>query len=172
MKGKGSYALFFLVTVMVQVFLLNNLTVSVLFAPMAYVACLIMMPLDSSPIKMLLTALAIGLLMDFTMGTEGLNVIATLPVAFFRRPILSFVAGFSDFDKEEGAPSEKRLGVYRYHRYIVTMVVFHSLLLFSVEHLSFDNFGLFLARFVCSTLASLVAVYFLLLLFTPKFSAK
>ena len=172
MKGKGSYILFFIVTLMVQIFLLNNLTVSVLFAPMAYIVCVIMMPLDSSPLKMLLTSLAIGLLMDLTMGTEGLNVIATLPMGFFRRPILNLVAGFSDFDKEESAPSVQRLGVYRYHRYIVTMVVLHSLLFFGFEHLTFDNFGFFAARLACSTLASLAMVYFLQLLFNPKFLNK
>lgn len=172
MKGKASYTLFFLVTLMVQIFLLNNLTVSVLFAPMAYVACIIMMPLDASPLKMLLTSLVIGLLMDLTMGTDGLNIIATLPLGFFRRPILNLVAGFSDFDKEESAPSEKRLGTYRYHRYVVTMVVLHSLLFFGVEHLTFDNFGFFATRLLCSTLASLAMVYFLLLLFTSKLSVK
>ena len=170
MKGKASYTLFFLVTLMVQIFLLNNLTVSVLFAPMAYVACIIMMPLDASPLKMLLTSLVIGLLMDLTMGTMGLNTLVTLPMAFFRRPILHTFAGLSSISKEEGIPSVKRLGM-RFHRYAIAMIVIHSLLFYFAEWLSFDNFGTLVLRIICSTLCSLILDYIIVMLFMKRLSA-
>ena len=96
--------MFFAVVAMLQIFLLNNLTVSVRFAPMVYVVCLVMLPLEISQMRILLVGLLLGVLMDVTMGVNGLNVVATLPVAFFRRPILHFVAGFSDLAKADGVP--------------------------------------------------------------------
>ena len=161
MNNRGAYILFFAVVAMLQIFLLNNLTVSVRFAPMVYVVCLVMLPLEM-----------LGVLMDVTMGVNGLNVVATLPVAFFRRPILHFVAGFSDLAKADGVPSPERLGSYRFHRYVVSMVVLHSMLFFGFEWLSFDNFGFFLTRLLCSTASSLALDYLLIFLFMPKLSPK
>lgn len=172
MNNRGAYILFFAVVAMLQIFLLNNLTISVRFAPMVYVVCLIMLPLEISPMRILLVGLLLGLLMDVTMGVNGLNVIATLPVAFFRRPILHFVAGFSDLAKAEGVPSPERLGGHRFHRYVVSMVVLHSILFFGFEWLSFDNFGFFLTRLLCSTAASLALSYLLIFVFIPKLSSK
>ena len=57
-------------------------------------------------------------------------------------------------------------------RYIISIVSLHSLLFFSFEHLSFSNFGFFLARFVCSTIATLCLVYLMLVIFIPKLTAK
>lgn len=172
MNNRGVYILFFAVVAMLQIFLLNNLTISVRFAPMVYVVCLVMLPLEISQMRILLVGLLLGVLMDVTMGVNGLNVVATLPVAFFRRPILHFVAGFSDLAKAEGVPSPERLGGHRFHRYVVSMVVLHSMLFFGFEWLSFDNFGFFLTRLLCSTASSLALVYLLIFLFMPKLSPK
>lgn len=170
MKDKGSYILFFAVCLLLQILLLNRISLTTLLAPTVYVACIIIMPLDSSQFRMLITGLLVGMLMDVTMGTSGLNVLATLPIAFFRRPILHFMAGFSDIAKEEGAPTAGRLGRYRFHRYVISMVALHSLLFFGFESLTFDNFVFLLLRLLCSAAATLLLVYLLILLFTPKLS--
>ncbi len=171
-SNKGAYIMFFAVVAMLQIFLLNNLTISTRFAPMVYAVCLVMLPLEISQMRILLVGLLLGMLMDATMGVNGLNVIATLPIAFFRRPILHFVAGFSDLAKADGIPSPERLGGHRFHRYVVSMVGLHSALFFGFEWLSFDNFGYFLTRLLCSTAASLACSYLLILVFTPKLSPK
>lgn len=172
MNNRGAYILFFAVVAMVQIFLLNNLTISTRFAPMVYAVCIIMLPLEISQSRILLVGLLLGALMDVTMGVNGLNVIATLPIAFFRRPILHFVAGVSDLGEKDGIPSPVRLGGHRFHRYVVSMVVLHSLLFFGFERLSFDNFGFFLSRLLCSTAASLAISYLLIFVFIPKLSPK
>ncbi len=171
MKNAGAYTLFFAVVLFVQVFLLNNITASVLFAPMAYIACLVMMPLETSQIKMLTFALLLGLLMDASMGVVALNIAATLPVAFFRPLILEYLAGFND-PAVEGTPTAKKMGALRFHRYIVSMVVLHSLLLFGLEWFSFENLGFLALRILCSTLASLGFVYLMIIVFTSKLSSK
>jgi hypothetical protein len=108
--------------------------------------------------------------MDITMGTAGLNTMVTLPIAFFRRPLLFALGGLSPMSKEEGIPSVKRLGL-RFHRYFIIMIILHSLLFYFVEWLSFDNFGTLVLRIVCSTLCSLVLDYIILSLFMKRLSA-
>ena len=162
--------MFAFVVLFVQVFVLNNLSVTPIIAPMVYIVLLVMMPLDSSQWTMLGVAAALGLVMDITMGTPGLNTLVTPPVAFFRRQILYTLAGFSPMSKEEGVPLPKRHGM-RFHRYAIIMIVIHSVLFYLVEWLSFDNFGMLLLRIFCSTLLSLLLDYILIILFMKRLSA-
>ena len=164
------YIMLTLVVLFVQVFVLNNLSISPLVAPMVYIVLILMMPIESSQWKMLGVGLLLGITMDLTMGTAGLNTLVTLPVAFFRRPLLYALTGLSPMSKEEGIPSVKRLGM-RFHRYFVIMIVLHSLLFYFAEWLSFDNFGILLLRILCSTLCSLVLDYIIIMLFMKRLSA-
>lgn len=158
-----------LVVLFVQVFVLNNLSISPLIAPMVYIVPILLMPIDSSQWKMLGAALLLGVVVDISMGTAGLNTLVTLPIALFRRPLLYALAGLSSISKEEGVPSVKRLGM-RFHRYFITMIVLHSLLFYFVEWLSFDNFGTLLLRILCSTLCSLLLDYIIISLFMKRLS--
>ena len=115
MKRASEYIFFVVVVLAVQILLLNNLTFSTYLAPLAYIVCLILTPLGTSPLKMILIGLALGVTMDLTMGTMGLNVLATLPMAYFRRPILHFVASYTDVDNETGVPSDRRIALF--HNY-------------------------------------------------------
>lgn len=164
------YTMLTLVVLFVQVFVLNNLSISPLVAPMVYIILIVMMPIESSQWKMLGVGLLLGVAMDVTMGTAGLNTLVTLPIALFRRPLLYALTGLSPMSKEEGIPTIKRLGV-RFHRYFAIMIVLHSLMFYFAEWLSFDNFGMLLLRILCSTLCSLVLDYIIILLFMKRLSA-
>lgn len=172
MERQRHYILFVMVVLALQCLLLNHLTISTLFAPMVYVAILIVMPLDSSQLKMLITALLLGAFIDVTMGTVGLNVLATLPVAMLRRPMLRHVANLSDYALANDIPTIKLLGVRRFYTYIAAMVVLHSLIFFTMEQLSFFNFWYFVLRLVICTLSSVLLVMVLLRLFNTRFEAK
>lgn len=169
MKLRG-YTMLVLVVFFVQVFVLNNLTITPLVAPMVYITVLLLLPIEYSQWKMLFAGALLGLVMDVTMGTAGLNMLVTLPIAFFRRPLLSVLGGVSSISKEDGIPSSKRLGS-RFHRYFIIMVVFHSLLFYFAEWLSFDNLSMLMSRIVCSTLCSLVLDYIIIGLFRKRLSA-
>lgn len=158
------------VVLFVQLFVLNNLSITPLVAPMVYIILILLLPLEYSQWKMLAAGLILGVLMDVTMGTAGLNTLVTLPVAFFRRPLLSLFGGFSSISKEEGIPSIKRLGM-RFHSYFIGVVVLHSVLFYFAEWLSVDNFGTLLLRILCSTLTSLALDYIILTLFHKRLSA-
>lgn len=169
MRNKA-YILLLIVVLILQIFVLNNLAISPLVAPVVYIVLLIMMPIESSQWKMLLAALALGVVMDLTMGTAGLNTIATLPVAYLRHFILFSLTGLSTISTEEGIPSAKRLGI-RFHRYVIVMILLHALIFYSMEWLSFRNLDIFALRLLCSTLCSLVLDYLLILIFSKRLSA-
>ena len=164
------YTMLTLVVLFVQVFVLNNLSISPRVAPMVYIVLLLLMPIESSQWKMLGVGLLLGVAMDLTMGTAGLNTLVTLPIALARRPLLYLFAGLSPMSKEDGIPTIKRLGI-RFHRYFIIMVVLHSILFYFIEWLSFDNFGTLVLRIICSTLASLLLDYIIVMLLMKRLSA-
>ena len=164
------YIILTLVVLFVQIFVLNNLSISPLVAPMVYIVLILMMPIESSQWKMLGVGVLLGMLMDLTMGTAGLNTLVTLPIAVFRRPLLYALSGLAAISKEEGIPSVKRLGV-RFHRYIIVVITLHSVLFYLMEWLSFDNLATLILRIVCSTLCSLLLDYIIIILFTKRLSA-
>ena len=169
MRLKG-YLMLAALVLFVQVFVLNNLSISPYIAPMVYIVLIVMMPIEASQWKMLGVAAALGLLMDFTMGTLGLNMLVTMPVAYFRRPILYTFTGLSTISKEEGMPTLRKLGV-RFHRYAITLIVIHSVLFYLAEWLSFNNFGTLVLRILISTLISLLLDYVIMMLFMKRLSA-
>ena len=165
-----AYILLLVVVVVLQGLVLNNLAITPLVAPMVYIVLLIFLPIETSQWKMLGAGLALGVVMDVMMGTVGLNLLSTLPIAYFRRMLLFSSTGLSSISTEEGIPSPKRLGV-RFHNYVVLVVVLHSLIFYTCESLSFSNFGVLVLRIVCSTVISLVLDYILILLFSKRLSA-
>lgn len=165
----GAYILLVIVVLLLSL-VLNNLAITPILAPMVYILLLVFLPIETSQWKMLGAGVLLGLAMDFLMGTVGLNLLATLPIAYFRRIILFSLAGLSAVSNEEGVPSPKRLGI-RFHRYVVAMVVLHSLIFYSFEWLSLSNFYMLVLRIVCSTLVSLGLDYILIHLFSKRLSA-
>ena len=170
MRWRG-FILFSMVVLLVQVVLLNNLILTPYVAPMVYIAVVMLMPIESSQWKMLGVGLLIGLLMDFAMGTAGLNLLSTLPVAYLRHILLNTLGGISSISKEEGIPSVKRLGS-RFHRFVIVVVVLHSLLFYSFEWLSLSNLGFWALRTLCSTLASLLLIYLLMAIFSKQLTQR
>lgn len=163
--------LFSFVVLLLQMVLLNNLALSPYVAPMVYIAIIAMLPVETSQWKMLGIGLLLGVLMDLTMGTAGLNLLATLPVAYFRRFILGLLCGLSSISNEEGIPTVKRFGS-RFHRYLIVVVLLHSLIFYSFEWLSLSGIGFLMLRILCSTLISLVMIYLLVIIFAKQLSRR
>ena len=171
MHRAGYYILLFAVTAMLQIFFFNHLLLWSCFAPMVYVAFLVMLPLNAPSIVVLLSGLAMGWTMDWTMGTVGLNTIATLAVAYLRRPILNLTLG-AEIVRDGGLPSVARMGRWQFWQYLVAMIVIHGAIFFGFEAFTTAYLWYQILRFVVSTLASILFVRLIIALFTPKRSVR
>jgi len=139
------YALLFLVAALLQIFLFNNLSLSVYLNPLVYVVFIALLAMETTPIRMLLAGLAMGLAMDWTMGAAGVNTIATVFVAFVRIHLLNFVCGKENVH-DGGVPSARRLGEKSFTVYLALMVVLHNAIFFYMEALSWSHALLTLLR--------------------------
>lgn len=158
------YIALFLTATLSQIFIFDNLSPSVYIAPLVYIVFIVMLPVESTQIVMLASGVALGFVMDATMGTDGLNSIATIFIAFFRSPLIKLILGKERAD-DRGAPSEVLFGDSDYLRYVASMVAIHHFVFFAFESLSIAHLPYTLLRFGASTLVSLLFVWLIARIF-------
>lgn len=171
MHRAGYYILLFAVVAMLQTFFFNHLTLWSCFAPMVYVAFVMMLPLNMSSIWVLLSGLVMGVTMDFAMGTAGLNTIATLFVAYLRWPLLNLILG-AEVVRDGGLPTVSRMGQRQFVQYLTIMPVLHGVVFFGLEFFSSSYMWYQFLRLAVSTSSSILFVWLIIMLFTPKHSAR
>lgn len=165
------YSGLFVATALLQIFLFDNLTVGIWLNPLIYIAFIVLLPLNTPHIALLGLGLLTGMVMDYLMGAAGLNVIATLPVAFMRPWILSLVSKRDD-SRDGGIPCAERLGRLTFLRYLILMVVLHHTLFFLFEALSWSHLFFTVVRIVASSILSVGFVWIIARLFTTKFPVR
>ena len=75
MQRNLTYAGIFLVLVLLQVFLLNNIMLSVYCYPLVYIAFIIVLPLDMRPVWVVLLSALLGLVMDKITNISSIAMI-------------------------------------------------------------------------------------------------
>lgn len=165
------YLLLFVVMVLLQVFLFDNLSMSIYLNPLVYVAFIALLPLDTRPIVMLLSGLVMGVVMDCTMGAAGENTIATLLIAFLRGWIITLLHG-GDISRDGGTPSPERMGDRTFVEYLAVLVLIHHLVFFSLETLSWVHAANVAMRVVLSGVVSVGFIWIIARVFISKFSIR
>ena len=162
-----SYTLLFIALVLFQTYLFDNLAISIYFSPLVYVAFIALLPMETSPIVMLLCGLLCGLVMDWTMGLEGINTAVTLFSAFSRRAVLNVTCGKENV-RDGGVPTVWRLGNFSFLLYLSLFVSLHHLCFFLLEALSWSLLPHVLIRFAVSSVVTLCFVWLSSQLFVSK----
>ncbi len=165
------YILLFLAVVLLQIFLFDNLSISIYLNPLVYVAFVVLLPFDIKPVTLLLSAFVLGVVMDWMMGAAGVNTIATLPVAFVRPMLLAMLMGREE-SREIGVPSVDRMGMRRFVQYLVIMVVLHHTIFFVFEALSWSHLFHTIVRILFSSLFTVGATWLIVRLFTTKIPVR
>lgn len=143
----------FVVTVLLQVLLLDSLFIVPFGVPMLYIAFLILQPFDRSAISMLGLGALLGLVMDLLTGMHGLYTIAALWLAFVRRGVVILALG-KDALRESYFPSPRALGGAKFWLYVLVALMVHNVVFFLFEALTFDHIHITLSRIVVSTIIS------------------
>lgn len=165
------YILLFAATVLLQVFFFDNLSVSIYLSPLIYVAFVALLPLDTPAVGVLLGGLAMGTVMDWAMGTAGINTIATVLVAFLRPYLLRMLCRRDD-TREEGIPSAGQLGKGVFLNYLIVLVLVHHFVFFSLSALSWTHILHTALRLVVSSAVTVGFIWLIARLFTSKVSVR
>ena len=161
------YGLLFIVVLLLQVLLFNNLDLNIYISPFVYIAFVILLPMELASIYVLMLGLIMGVSMDVSMLTAGINTIASLFTAYFRPIILELTVGKELF-KDGGVPSIQRLGFFKMLRYVLFFCLIHFTIFFSLETLSVEYLYLTVLQIVFSSLISVILVLSVSLAFQHK----
>ncbi len=170
MDRNSRYILLWIACIATQIFFFDHLMLSVWLNPLVYVAFILLLPLELAPVAVLGFGLLTGVTVDLLTGGCGLNTLATLPVAYLRRPLIEWLDG-KDGLRDSGIPSRYRLGNSFYFSYTVTLVVLHHALFFLLEALSWEHLPYTLLRTVAGaavTVAYITAVTRIVIPKTPQ----
>lgn len=166
-----SYIGMFIGVVVLQIFLLDNISLGIYFHPLIYIAFVIILPLNMAPVWVVLLSALLGLTMDVMTGLCGLNVIATTAVGFARVAIISLTSGLNT-GADDTIPALYRLPQKNLMTYMAMMIILHSIVYFLVESLSAVHLMHTLLRIVLSDVVAAIFIWYIVKLFIEKILNK
>ncbi len=151
------YIFAFLLIVLVQVLILDNIQFSRSAVPFLYILFLLILPFETPGWLLLLLAFFLGFTIDIFEHTYGIHTAATLFAAWLRPGVLKL------FAPRDGYVSNTRPGISDYGlgwflKYATTLIFAHHLFLFYFEVFSFHHFFSTLWRVLVSSTFTLLLV--------------
>lgn len=168
MIEKLKYILYFIVLLLVQTLILDQICVSVYVNAFVYILFIMMLPIETNKYLVLLLGLLMGLCVDLFGSTLGLHASAGLLVAFVRSFALDMYSPHDGYENNKQL-NVRNYGYYWFFRYSLTIIIIHHLWIFFLESMSFANILFTLAKVGVSSLTSFaVILLFHLLLMSRK----
>lgn len=162
-----TYAGAFILLVVLQIFLIDNISLSIYFHPLIYVAFIILLPLNTKPAWMVLLSALLGLTIDVMTGMGGINVIAATATGFLRPFLLRMVTGHA-MGTDAADSSLLRVAEKHLRWYIITVVVLHSCIYFFMESLTMMHIMHTLLRIIVSDIAAVLFIYYFIKIFIDR----
>lgn len=155
----------------VQIFLLDELSIAMWLRPMIFPLVVILLKMEWRTIWVLIISVLIGLIMDMSLGGSGLYTSTLVPLAMIRRGVL-YITTRRSIEPGDQTSVLSRLRTNQMMYYSITMLAIHHLLFFSMEALSLAHPFRLLATIVCSTLLSAIVASPIISIFTKKIVSK
>lgn len=155
----------FILLILFQVLLLNNINFLGYINPYLYVLFLILYPFNTPQSLFILVSFFLGLTIDTFEDSGGINAAACVIIAYIRPMILRFSFGVS-YDYQTVRLSNTSFGTRL--GYIMVVVFIHHLALFSLEMLDFSHILLIMKKTFFSGIFTILLILISLTLFKPK----
>ena len=160
-----SNTLRFVVLLLLQVLLLNNINFLGYVNPYLYVLFIILYPFNGNQTLFLFLSFLLGLGVDIFEDSGGINAAACLVAAYIRPAVLRFSFGVSyDYQTIKFANTSPGSRI----SYIAILVFVHHFILFLLEFFNFAHFLLLLKKTLFSGLFTIILIFITLALFNRK----
>jgi len=154
------YGLIFLILILLQVLLFNNIQFSGYINPYVYIMFLLLLPFEIPAWLLLLLSFAMGGLIDFFSGSPGMHASATVLAAFVRPFVLRVISPRDGYELHSDL-SMINYGFRWFFTYTLLIVLVHHTALFYLEVFRFAEF---FRTFLRVLLSSLFSVAFIVLI--------
>ncbi len=147
----------FIILILFQVLVLNNIQFSGFVNPFMYVLFILLLPFETPRWVLLVSGFLLGLSVDIFSNTLGLHASATLFIAFLRPYVLRVMAPRDGY--ETGTyPRVFYYGIAWFINYTIVLVFAHHLFLFYLEVFRFSEFFRTLLRVILSSSFSILII--------------
>lgn len=146
----------FILVVLIQVFVFNNIRFLDFINPYIYITFILLLPYRFPRWMGLLLAFALGLIIDAFTNTPGIHSFATVLIAFLRNPVINLY-----YSVEEGAnpePSFLSFGASAFIKYVVSLIIIHHLAFYLLEIFTFANIAQTIWRTLLNSAVSSIII--------------
>jgi len=129
----------FIVLILFQVLVFNNIHVFSYITPFVYILFVMLLPFETPKWLLLLASFALGITMDIFSNTGGIHTAATVLIGFIRPWIQNTISSKQEY--EPGIqPGIKNLGFKWFFTYSLILTTVHHVSLFYLEVFRFTEF--------------------------------
>ena len=146
--------LMFVILVMIQILIFNNIQLSGYINPYIYILFILLLPFETPGWLLLVLGFLLGISIDIFSDTLGMHTIATTLTAFLRPYVLDIIAPHDGY-KIGTKPRISYYGLSWFFKYAAILIVIHHLVLFYIEIFHFGGFFSTLLRVILSSAVTL-----------------
>lgn len=152
------YALAFILLIPAQAIVFDHTILFNVAVPLVFLYLIISLPVTlGTNLSVCLSFLA-GFFLDIFCDTPGVNALCCTVLSFVRKPVFHLYVSIDD-DLASRSPSSVSMGHGAFMKYMLTMVLIYTAMLFTVEAFQFFSFKLLLLRIAASTAYTFVMLY-------------
>ena len=152
-----SSVLLFLLYLILQILLVRNLVLFDYAFCFVYIACILLLPNETSLTLLLIIAFVTGIIIDTFYDTLGMHAAASVLMAYCRPLIVRAQIDVPGLETRIDF-SLKELGVWPFFRYVLILALIHHSALFFIEASSLTLLVPTLIRVAASTLFTTVSI--------------
>lgn len=165
------YSIRFILVVLLQTLVFNQLEIGLGIHPMIYPLFIMLLPFNTSPVLLLLIAFVMGISIDILSNTGGLHTSSLLSFALFR-PVI-----FKTFSPRDGYDPSKEGSIYEMgHLWFFycfgILLLIHHLWFFFMEAFKFNEILYILRKLIFTVPVSYLLVILLQFLFLKRKASK
>lgn len=155
----------FILLVLLQVFLFNNINLGGYINPYVYLLFILLFPLDGNRTILIFLSFFLGLSIDIFEDSGGVHAAASVFAAYMRLFVMKYSFGVSyeyNISKLEKTSMSEKI------TYISSIVLLHHIVLFSLEFFNFNHLLLLIKSIIFSSVFTFAVVLSIIILFSRQ----
>ncbi|GAB4000352.1 rod shape-determining protein MreD [Spirosoma daeguense] len=151
-------SILFLLYLLLQILLVRNIVLFDYAFCFVYIACILLLPNETSLTWLLIIAFLTGVIVDTFYNTLGMHAAATVLMAYCRPLVVRSQIDVPGLETSRIEFSLQALGTGAFFRYVLTLALIHHLTLFFIEASSLTLIIPTLIRVGASTLFTTISI--------------
>ena len=155
----------FVLLILAQVLLFNQINVFGFVNPMLYLLFLVMYPFDKNQTFYIFIGFILGFFIDFLSQTDGAHTIASLTVSYLRPIIMKYSYGLTSEKPKSLLTDPRKTNNFFF---LLVFISVHHLIYFAIAYFSADAFLLIIKNSLFTIIFSLILILLISSLYRVK----